>query len=62
MDEAIKQAAESLRDRLGGKTEKIIKRLQEEVRHWKNPERFDISVAPVLLQGIEQQEMILIRG
>lgn len=59
---AIQRAAESLRDRLGGKTEEIARGLKEEVRHWKNPERFDISVAPVLLKGIEQPEMILIRG
>lgn len=58
----IKRAAEALSKRLGGKTEETAELLQEDVQHWKNPSHYNISVAPALLHGIEQPEMIIIRG
>lgn len=61
-DEAINKAAEALAHRLGGKKDDLVKILQEEVNHWKSPTRLKISVAPILLKGIEQPHMILIRG
>lgn len=61
-DEAIDKAAESLAHRLGGKREELAEILHEEVTHWKSPTRFDISVAPILLKGIEQPHMVVIRG
>lgn len=61
-DKAVDRAAEALAHRLGGKREKLAKILHEEMKHWKNPTRFKISVAPILLNGIEQPQMVIIRG
>lgn len=61
-DDVVKEAADALINRLGGGRKKIAKILKEEVRHWKNPVKYNISVAPALLQGIEQPEMIIVRG
>lgn len=61
-DDVVQEAADALINRLGGGRKKIAKILKEEVRHWKNPVKYDISVAPALLKGIEQPEMIIIRG
>lgn len=61
-EDAVQQAAIALEHRLGGKRKDIANILMEEVRHWKSPVRFHISVAPGLLQGIEQPEMVILRG
>jgi basic amino acid/polyamine antiporter, APA family len=61
-DEAVDKAAETLAHRLGGKRENLVKVLQNEADHWKGPNRLNISVAPILLEGIEQPHMVLIRG
>lgn len=52
--EAMDKAAEILAHRLGGKKEDLVKLLHKEVDHWKGPTRLNISVAPILLDGIEQ--------
>jgi basic amino acid/polyamine antiporter, APA family len=61
-DEAVNTAAESLAHRLGGKRENLAKILHKELDHWKSPTNLDISIAPILLEGIEQPHMVIIRG
>lgn len=61
-DEVIDKAAEALSNRLGGKKDKIASVLKQELRHWTNPVKYNISAAPALLHGIEQPEMIIVRG
>lgn len=61
-DQVIQKAADALRDRLGGHREALAEQLKEEIRHWATPLRSDVAVAPVLLGGIEQPEMVIIRG
>lgn len=61
-DEAVQQAAEALRHRLGGKKERIEEIVKEEMEQWKHPSEFNISVAPILLKGIERPQMVIIRG
>lgn len=60
--DVLDDAANALVNHIGGKQKEIASSLKEEVRHWKNPVKFNISAAPALLEGIEQPEMIIIRG
>jgi basic amino acid/polyamine antiporter, APA family len=62
VDEAIREAAHAIRERLGGEREKIEQILHDEVKHWMHKVKFNISVAPVLLEGINQPEMIIMKG
>jgi hypothetical protein len=62
LNEAIKQASHAIRERLGGERKKIEDFLTREVRHWMHEVKFNISVAPVLLEGIGPPEMVIVRG
>lgn len=61
-DKVIQRAADVLQGRLGGDRQKIAQHLEEELSHWKGPVRSNVAVSPALLQGIEQPEMVIIRG
>lgn len=62
LEQALGKAADALKDHLGGDREEIASHLREEVSHWRSPLRSQVAVSPVLLQGIEQAEMVIIRG
>lgn len=62
LKEVIGKAADALKDHLGGDRKEITQHLQEEVSHWRSPLRSQVAVSPVLLQGIEQSEMVIVRG
>lgn len=61
-EDTISKASHAIRERLGGEKEAIEKLLRKEVKHWMHPSAVNILVAPVLLEGIEQPEMIMMRG
>ncbi|RDV14551.1 amino acid permease [Pontibacter diazotrophicus] len=61
-EEVIQHAADALTDHLGGDRAEHAERMKEDVRHWMSPSRAHVAVAPALLHGIEQPEMIVIRG
>lgn len=62
LQKVIQHAAEALADRVGGESENMVNAIKEEVSHWSGAVKFDISLAPVLLEGIKQPEMIILRG
>ncbi len=60
--DVIKQAAKALADHLGGNRKIHAKRMEEDVRRWMITGKAHVAVAPALLEGIEQPEMIIVRG
>ncbi len=62
LDEAVSRASDAIRERTGGEKDQIKKQLSGEVKHMLHPVEFNISVAPTLLEGIEQPEMVIIKG
>jgi basic amino acid/polyamine antiporter, APA family len=62
LDEALEKASHAIKERLGGEREEIEGELNTEVRHWMHQVKFNISVAPVLLEGIGPPEMIIMKG
>ena len=62
LDDATGMASDALRERLGGEKDQIKKQLKREIEHMLHPVEFNISVAPTLLEGIEQPEMVIIKG
>ena len=62
IETAIHKASHAIRERLGGEKQKIETLLQKEVKHWMHTLDMNLSVAPILLEGIEQPEMIVMRG
>lgn len=61
-EEVIQHAADALKDHLGGDREEHADRMREDVRQWMSAVRAHVAVAPALLHGIEQPEMVLVRG
>lgn len=61
-EKVIQRAADALDDHLGGDREEHANRMREDVRQWMSPVRAHVAVAPALLEGIEQPEMIIVRG
>jgi basic amino acid/polyamine antiporter, APA family len=59
---AIRKASHAIKERVGGQKEEIEDLLQKEVKHWMHTLEINISVAPILLDGIEQPEMIVMKG
>ena len=57
----VAQAAQALAHRIGGDTDALTEQLIDEVRPWTRPSTTGIAVAPALLPGIEQPEMVLMR-
>ena len=62
LEKVIEKAADALKDNLGGDRKEMARHLQDEVSHWRSPLRSQVAVSPVLLQGIEQPELVIIRG
>jgi len=61
LDQVARQAADALADRVGGDRHELARQLQEAVRPWASPVDAGVAISPVLLRGIEQAEMVLIR-
>jgi basic amino acid/polyamine antiporter, APA family len=62
IDDAVKDAAGSIAERIGGDMELLADLIREEFHQWLHTSRSNIAVAPVLLKGIEQPEMLIYRG
>ncbi len=61
-EQALGQAADALTSRLGGDRDLIMDRLHREAKRWKCQIESALVVSPVMLDGIEQPEMIILRG
>ncbi|AHM60120.1 cationic amino acid transporter [Flammeovirgaceae bacterium 311] len=61
-EEVVQQAADALADHLGGDRHTIAEHLHDELKRWLKPQTSEVAIAPVLLEGIEQPEMVIIRG
>jgi basic amino acid/polyamine antiporter, APA family len=62
LNEALEKASHAINERLGGERKEIESELETEVRHWMHQVKFNISVAPVLLEGIGPPEMVIMKG
>ena len=62
LDDAVSDAARALTSHVGGDAEAIAEHLLAEVSHWRSPSRSNVLIAPALLEGIEQPELIVLRG
>jgi basic amino acid/polyamine antiporter, APA family len=62
LNAAVREASHAIQERLGGEREKIADMLDREVKHWMHQVKFNISVAPVLMEGIGPPEMVIMRG
>jgi hypothetical protein len=47
---------------MGGEREAIREKLYEGVKHWMHQVKFNVSVAPVLMEGIGVPEIIIMKG
>ena len=56
------KVSHAIKERPGGQKEEIETLLQKEVKHWVHTLEINVSVAPILLDGIEQPEMIVMKG
>lgn len=61
-NDAAKESANALYQRIGGDRKEIANHLHTEGKKWTSPIKSDIAVSPVLLHGIEQPEMVILRG
>ncbi len=61
LDEVVRAAADAIADRVGGQRQILARNLKQAVRPWASPVDAGIALSPVLLQGIEQPEMVLVR-
>jgi basic amino acid/polyamine antiporter, APA family len=62
LDAAIKEASHAIKERMGGEREAIREKLYEGVKHWMHQVKFNVSVAPVLMEGIGVPEIIIMKG
>ena len=62
LEEAIEDTARALKTSVGGDVEALAEHLLTEVSHWGGHSRSNVLIAPALLPGIEQPELIVLRG
>ena len=62
LSEVISRAAAAITERVGGEKENVKEQLLAEIKHLMHPVEENISFAPALLEGIEQPEMIIVKG
>jgi APA family basic amino acid/polyamine antiporter len=62
LENVIQQSADRLKSHVGGNRDDIAKNLKEALGHWRSPSRSEVAISPALLHGIEQAEILIIRG
>ncbi len=62
LKEVIQKAADALAGHIGGEREELADHLMDQVGQWRRPLRANIAISPALLEGIEQPEMVVLRG